>query len=76
MKTDLSDERENELDRTYNVGVAAGLDQAAERIMEVAVGDFKKGNDDSAEAFRALSSIIKQQAKEAHPGPPPKKETT
>lgn len=66
----LVEEDESELNRSYQVGISSGLDQAASLLMSEATSKFKAGQDNEARQLRCLSEDLKKLGKKAHPGVP------
>jgi hypothetical protein len=61
---------ESELDRSYQVGIYAGLHQAAVLLLSEATRAFEVRQDIMADTLRELSEKLSKMAKEAHPGEP------
>lgn len=58
---------EEDLNRSYQVGIYTGLDQAAAFLMREATKAFENGGRD-AENLRRLSVELKKRSDAAHPG--------
>jgi hypothetical protein len=70
--SDPDDEREKELNHSYQLGISSGLEQASARLLEASGKLWKKGHhDEDALLLREWSRKFAVQAKEAHPGRDP-----
>ncbi len=70
-KIEMTEEEfEERLNRSYQVGVSAGMDRVAKMLMEDAAGYFKADQDEKAKLLRHKGKNFKSMADEAHPGPP------
>ena len=57
--------------RTYALGEASGLDEAAKLLMDHATEQWALGRDDKlADRLRSLSHILRTMADQRHPGRP------
>lgn len=60
-------ENEEELNRTYQLGIASGLEQAAKFLLERAAVNFKASHDETARVLRTLHHELLTKACEARP---------
>lgn len=60
---------EEDLNRSYKVGISSGLEQASNRVMEMAVQCFKNRGK-FAEDLRNIADELERMSKAAHPGVP------
>lgn len=59
-------ENEEELNRSYQVGISVGLEQAASYLMELAIEDFKRSGYDS-NLLKKISIELNKRSDAAHP---------
>jgi hypothetical protein len=60
-------ENEEELNRSYQLGVSSGLEQAAKFLLEKAAMNFKHSHDEVAKVLRTLHHDLLTQACAARP---------
>jgi len=58
---------EQEQEHWFNVGKSAGLEYAAERLMEASLAAYKRGLDENASLLRGHAKHLFAQAQEVHP---------
>jgi hypothetical protein len=61
-------ESNKQLDHAYALGISSGLKHASKKLMEEAVGMWKKRRDPEALLVRKLSETLAEMSEEAHPG--------
>lgn len=66
--SEQDEDDEAELNRSYQLGISVGLEQAAGLVMSSATAEFKLRRDAEAKGLRNLSTELKRLSKEAHPG--------
>lgn len=64
------DEREEEMNRSYQVGISVGLERAAKLLLGDATSAWRMGKDSRATILRDESKRFSKLAKKAHPGVP------
>jgi hypothetical protein len=62
---------EDDLNRSYAVGISVGLGQAAGRMENKAMEAFRLGCDKEAMLYRCEAKELKRLSNEAHPGARP-----
>ena len=61
---------EEELNRSYNVGISSGLEQAGNYVMELSVAAFRHDQEDNATLLKQTSKALMERGRQAHPGVP------
>ena len=61
---------EEDLNRTYQVGISAGLGEAAKFLRDHASRCFINNRDEEARLLRGFANTLDTMAKEKHPGAP------
>ena len=70
LLSEAIDVAEDELNRNYQLGISAGLERAANLLMERAGELFKGRNDEKAKELRGMADDFFTRAASEHPGPP------
>lgn len=60
-------ENEEELNRSYQLGISSGLEQAAKFLLDKAAQHFKTSHDETAKVLRNLHHELLTKACEARP---------
>lgn len=70
LESFTDEELDNKLNRSYQVGISVGLDQASNILMTKATCLFASGLDELASRYRDLARELKKLSDMAHPGAP------
>ena len=62
--------QDEELTRMYQVGISAGIEEAATVLMSEASNWFIEGKDVESKMLRSIANSLQRTARERHPGVP------